>query len=218
MYSINEARRGGKQRIASFGHLYNLLALEDPQALALLAGDWKWSLPAGPWATTADANGKVSLFRPIMSSSNGNISLTFSRGFLGKPRSGPPEAHLSAEQVHVLDTLQRLCEEHSFVLEPRRGDILVFNNLAFLHARDEFVDDGDEPIELVSEGQDNPIEPRHRHIVGFLFRDREYAWPHPPGTSKQIEREYQVGREEAGANFRDMLHEWEEHVISDIAS
>jgi Taurine catabolism dioxygenase TauD, TfdA family len=79
-----------------------------------------------------------------------------------RPDFLPP---LSPSQIEALDIVQSLAARLAINVRLQAGDILAFNNLGMVHARDRFVDDE-------KSGQ-------KRHLLRIIARDETKAWAVP---------------------------------------
>lgn len=69
---------------------------------------------------------------------------------------GHPEA-MTAAQGEALHTAQRIAEEICIKLDTEEGDIQFINNLALVHARNEFQDSGEISLRILRFGLRDPI-------------------------------------------------------------
>lgn len=97
-----------------------------------------------------------------------------------------------------MDILLQKCKEHAVEHRPSRGDILFGNNLALLHARDDYVDDA-------SVG-------KVRHLVGILLKDSEMAWSQP--AELRVDALFSGPRDD----FDSILRSWEQDVPTTYVS
>ena len=69
-----------------------------------------------------------------------NFSRAFITGTPGRPRPAalPP---ITSQQLAALDELQRIAMRQAITIDFRPGNLLLFNNLRLMHARDAFIDD-----------------------------------------------------------------------------
>jgi hypothetical protein len=70
---------------------------------------------------------------------------------------------LSPRQREALDLLDSVAEKHRLEIATQAGDIHFVNNLALLHRRDCFVDEGIQ----------------RRHLIRMHLRSRELGWDIP---------------------------------------
>ena len=112
-------------------------------------------------------------FRPILFTlPSGQLALQCSRSRLyGTPTRPRPDwlPPLSSKQIEAVDALHVTGQEVSRRLHLRSGDIIFFNNLRMMHARDGFVD-GDESENTT-----------RRHLLRLILKDeRNEKWVMPP--------------------------------------
>ena len=127
--------------------------------------------------------------RPLLHMSEGRVFLqSFRRPFTGfgnTPRSAslPP---LDEAQKDALNTLYFTGLAESFAIDFDNGDLLIFNNLALLHARDAYT----------------PSDENPRHLVKMFVRDSKRGWKVPPVLEEQWENLYtRRGGEEFPLSF-----------------
>ena len=80
-----------------------------------------------------------------------------------RPSSLPP---LTKRQKKALDTLHHLAARNAQEIKLEPGDMIFFNNLSMLHARDGFVD--------------NQAAGNKRHLIRLIVRNEETAYEIPP--------------------------------------
>ncbi|KAI0187130.1 hypothetical protein EV127DRAFT_326490, partial [Xylaria flabelliformis] len=154
LFTLQLPKQGGAQYLASFWSIYNKLAEENPAVLATLASNWRYEMK---WQ-----NGVEVVDRPVMTCVGGRVQINFATAFLiGSsyiPRL-PDGPSISPAQQTAIDELLRLSRENALALDSAKGDILFANNMALVHARDNFIDDS-------STGQ-------VRHLLSVMLRDSE---------------------------------------------
>ncbi len=103
----------------------------------------------------------------------GNPFVSFTRfaltGLPSYPR-GPNAPQLSPEQADALDTLQFVAGKYAVEVEQEKGDILLINNRAVLHARDKIRDTSDDS---------------RRHLMRLCLRDTEFGRPIPDDLKRR---------------------------------
>jgi hypothetical protein len=116
-----------------------------------------------PWVQIDPTAGGGSVTRPLVfnrdPSSAQNLSVNFTYAFLVGTSSRPRPSHLPAlsnEQLRAIDELQRSGKDHAIWIEFSPGDLVLFDNLRLMHARDSFLDD-------VSKG-------RKRHLMRLIVK------------------------------------------------
>lgn len=90
--------------------------------------------------------------------------------FSRRPLTGSPVSPrtpgipaMTERQAEALDTVHFLAVEHQLRISAQKGDILLINNLAVMHARSSFVD---------APGQ-------QRHVLRMWLRNEQLQWPKP---------------------------------------
>jgi len=160
MKSRSEGQIGGALYLANATEAVNTLATHWPESLSILMENWTWINSRGPES------------RPIIyhEPGSGGVMLSCSRARLTGTQSRPRPAQLPALsgcQRTALDRLHASCQAHALKIDLRPGDILIFNNLRMLHARDAFIDDPNDPNDT------------KRHIIRLIVEDdtREHVLP-----------------------------------------
>jgi hypothetical protein len=114
---------------------------------------------------------------PFIHSRGGKVMFSFSRypltgyGEFRKRNSKLPP--VTERQLEALNALQILCGHHAFSLPTRAGDIVYMNDMALLHGRQPFDEDG---------------QPLQRHLLKLCLRDPTRAWPVPSGLQPVKDR------------------------------
>lgn len=93
-----------------------------------------------------------------------NCSRALITGTASRPRPADIPA-ITQTQQQAIDALHYFGRACAVKLNFEPGDLLFFNNLSMLHARDGFTDDQ-------SQG-------RKRHILRIILRDESFAWDVP---------------------------------------
>ena len=104
--------------------------------------------------------------RPIIFCENGRLITNFGRAPLVGSVAHPRPACLpkvNKSQVEALDHIQAIAEKNRLEMQTMAGDMHFINNLAVLHRRDGFVNDGLEK----------------RHLIRTWSRDAENGWKIP---------------------------------------
>lgn len=120
--------------------------------------------------------------------------LSFSRRpLLGSATSPRSKAipDLSDQQVEALNMIQLLAEDNAIVLDLEAGDMLFWNNLGLLHARNGFTDSHSHRRHLVriwlhndSLGWAIPPKIRQNWSEAFEHDVRQQLWPLEPITDR----------------------------------
>lgn len=130
--------------------------------------------------------------RPLLHNYDGKVLLqSFRRPFTGfgdTPRS-PNLPPLTDDQKEALDTLYFTGLAESFSIDFEHGDLLLFNNLALLHARDRYIAD-----------EENP-----RHLLKMYVRNPARGWKMPPVLQEQWQQLYQDRSSPRKENFPFMF-------------
>ena len=96
-----------------------------------------------------------------------------------RPTSLPP---LTQTQKRALDTLHYLAAKRAIEVKLQPGDMIFFNNLSMLHARDAFVD--------------NDAMGQKRHLLRLILRNEEKAYKLPPQLEETWRGLYDHDRED----------------------
>lgn len=161
LYTLSQAKKGGKSKITSSWTIYNDLAESRPDHIdTLQSPDWIFDTFGRP--------GEPYYQRPLLFNQAGKMIFAFSRRILTgskvSPRSKtiPP---MTDAQADALDALHFTAEKHSLTLDNKRGDILFWNNMSILHAREGFTD--------------GTSRDQKRHLLRLWLRSEEHAWETP---------------------------------------
>ncbi|KAM0798785.1 hypothetical protein BDR22DRAFT_777651, partial [Usnea florida] len=161
LFTISRSESGGSLYLADSTAVYEELASLTPELAHALCCDWTMVSPSPAKAFDA---------RPIAFPNHfpGRVLLNFSRARITgtpsapRPSSLPP---LTPTQRLALDTLHALAAKHAMEIQLQPGDMVFFNNLTMMHARDAFVD--------------NEAEGLKRHLLRLILRDEEMAYEVP---------------------------------------
>ncbi|KAI9893443.1 MAG: hypothetical protein M1814_006740 [Vezdaea aestivalis] len=151
----------GAQYLASFETIYNTLRETSPETLQILAGTWTWPSILNP--TAAPETGPV-----IFPTPEGRVLAQL----IYTPFMAP--GSLSAAQQGALDVVNAVAHATAVKLDRKEGDVLFFNNLALLHARDAFLP-GDS-----------------RHMLRLALREQGKMWAKPVGFEDKFEKGFGV--------------------------
>lgn len=94
--------------------------------------------------------------------------LAFSRRILTGSKVSPRSKNIPAmtdAQADALDAVHFTAEKHSLTLEGQRGDVLFWNNMSIMHAREGFTD--------------GSSRDQKRHLLRLWLRSEEHAWETP---------------------------------------
>ncbi|KAF8435248.1 hypothetical protein BGX38DRAFT_1100479 [Terfezia claveryi] len=173
LYTLEQAARGGRSKLASTGKVYN--------ELAALRPDHVYTLQKPDWVFDRFGQSPPYLTRPLLyrDAETNNITLAFSRRLLTgskvSPRSKgiPP---MTEDQAEVLDAVHFTAEHHCISLDCKRGDMQFWNNLALLHAREGFKDD--------------PESGNVRHLLRLWLKRENSPWKSPEPLQGLLEEVY----------------------------
>ncbi|KXX78006.1 hypothetical protein MMYC01_201723 [Madurella mycetomatis] len=184
LYALNVAAYGGESFLASSAKIYNELAKTRPDIIEVLAKDdwvfdefWEGQYHTRPLLYNFESHGPAFQFsrRPLTGSH-----------FSPHHPKVPAMTELQAE---ALDAVYFLAKEHALEIRLQRGDMLLFNNFAMLHARSGFADDEARGMK--------------RHMLRLWLRNEERMWK----TPRQLER---ISWECYGDNeWRRQLRVWD---------
>lgn len=95
------------------------------------------------------------------------------------PFSAHPE-YLTPEMERALHAVNNIARKISIKVDCQPGDIQLINNLAILHAREEFEDS----------------DTQKRHYLRMGIRDRKQRWMAPAGYERQFDQAYATAMED----------------------
>ncbi|KAL1836996.1 hypothetical protein VTJ49DRAFT_4399 [Mycothermus thermophilus] len=165
MYALNTAAVGGESYLASGAKIYNELARTRPDIIEVLAKD--------DWIFDEFFQGQYHTRPLLYSFPPHGPGFQFSRRPLTGAHFSPHHPSVPAMtelQAEALDAVHFLAKEHALELRLQRGDMLLINNFAALHARASFADD--------------PARDRRRHLLRLWLRNEEKRWPTPPALER----------------------------------
>ncbi|TLD28697.1 hypothetical protein PspLS_03782 [Pyricularia sp. CBS 133598] len=152
-----QAAEGGSSVIASAYAIYNLLASEHPELIDALASPFTFSIP------------KVER-RPAIFYHEGRLIVNFGRTPLIGSEAHPRDHKLplpTDEQLKALDLVEEIAHRVELRIKTQPGDIHFINNMAVLHRRDAFANDGTQ------------AQFGRRHLVRVRCRDSRRGWAIP---------------------------------------
>ncbi|KAM7184409.1 Clavaminate synthase-like protein [Naviculisporaceae sp. PSN 640] len=178
MYVQELAASGGHFKLASSAQIYNDIAATRPDVIHTLASDsWifdKFSPHLQPPYE----------IRPILLpfGEKHGPSFFYSR----RPLTGSPVAprtpgipQMTERQAEALDMVHFTAVKRQLSFTAQRGDLIMVNNLAVMHARDAFTDfhpdSGNEQSGTEKAGK----RARGRHIIRLWLRNNRLEWPKP---------------------------------------
>jgi hypothetical protein len=164
---VRQGATGGASRLVSQAALREVIARENPEALALLnrGFPYAWFEEAPPEAT-----GPVSDFNiPVLVEHEGRVQGVYIQSFMLRAAEISGNA-LSAEEAEAIDLVRQVANRPGVALEFRMepGEALIFDNLSLLHARTAF---------------DLPDASDHRRLLYRLWYASEPPRPRHPGIA-----------------------------------
>lgn len=166
MYTLETTATGGYGTFASVGSIYNQLARDDPELLAVLFKNG-WPMDRPPDKKGLDGNG-LYYRRPVMFMHKGAPEMAFSRGALIRSPRGTRSLeipNITMLQNDALDAVHYAAHQSLHRIDYETGDMLFFNNRKIIHGRDEFHDG----------------KGKTRHMLRLWLKDESMAGspPHP---------------------------------------
>ncbi|TLD19289.1 hypothetical protein PspLS_09882 [Pyricularia sp. CBS 133598] len=170
------AKEGGFIHLSSVSTIYNELAANYPDVLAVLA--------TPNWPIQITKTRLRHFLASLISYYDGKVMASLDPGRLGRQQANPEHvpnkantgAGSSLFRVPTLTQVQRdalavfdqVAHKHKISVAAQAGDIIFVNNLALVHARDAYTD------EEAAGGQ-------RRHAVRMWLHDEKLAWSRPAG-------------------------------------
>ena len=117
--------------------------------------------------------------RPILFIDGTHVIMDCSRVRITGTKTRPRPSFMPAlceQQLEALDVVQSLATKLAIKITFQEGDLIAFNNLGMMHARDSFVDDE-------STGH-------KRHLLRLIAKDDAEAWDLPPQLDAVWKRLY----------------------------
>ncbi|KAL9064938.1 MAG: hypothetical protein Q9161_008570 [Pseudevernia consocians] len=156
LFALSRSQSGGSFYLADSTVVYNELAAFQPELAQTLCRDWVM-------IKTFDT-------RPIAFPNHfpGRVLINCSRARITGTPSAPRPASLPAltsVQRRALDALHYIAMKNATGIQLESGDMVFFNNLTMMHARDSFVD--------------NEAAGLKRHLLRLILRDDEAAYELP---------------------------------------
>jgi len=158
LFCLEAAAAGGESLIASSWNVYNELAAKRPDILSTLAGEWVLD-------TFKDYNWAPPRYRRFLDKSGeDNVVMRFSRyGMTGwQEERNPQLPEPTPAQVEAIDAVQFIATANALRIALVDGDMLFVNDMALMHARDSFTENG---------------QYLKRHYLKMLFSDPVQSWP-----------------------------------------
>ena len=133
---VRGARRGGTSRVVSVPAVSNEILARRPDLHALLCSDYHRSRQG------EEVGGEAACYAmPIFAMREGKFTTQYSRTFVEAAQKLPEVPRLTAAQNEALDLHAAVCEELSFTMELRPGDLQLLNNHVIYHGRSAYEDE-----------------------------------------------------------------------------
>jgi len=165
---VRQGPAGGASRLVSQGALREIIAEENPEALALLNRGFPYAwFEEGP----PDASGPVSDFNvPVLVEHKGRVQGVFIQSFM-LAAAQAIERVLTKDEIAAIELVSQVANRPGIALEFRMepGHALIFDNLSMMHARTAF------------ERSDNPSESR---LLYRLWYATQPPRPRQPGIAQ----------------------------------
>jgi len=132
---VRPARAGGLSKVVSAVSVAEAIRARRPDLHALLFGDY-WRSRQGE-----EDGGEQQVYAlPVFAEHAGKFTTQYSRTFVEAAQKLPEVPRMSAAQDEALDLHAALCEELSFTMEFRPGDLQLLNHHVVYHARTAYED------------------------------------------------------------------------------
>ena len=132
---VRPARAGGASRIVSAVSVAEAIRARRPDLHALLCQDY-WRSRQGE-----EAGGERQVYAmPLFAEHGGKFTSQYSRTFVEAAQKLPGVPPLTPAQNEALDLHAAVCEELSFTMELRSGDLQLLNNHVTYHGRTAYED------------------------------------------------------------------------------
>jgi Taurine catabolism dioxygenase TauD, TfdA family len=132
---VRPARAGGLSKVVSAVSVAEAIRARRPDLHALLFGDY-WRSRQGE----EDGGERQVYALPVFAEHAGKFTTQYSRTFVEAAQKLPDVPRMSAAQDEALDLHAALCEELSFTMEFRPGDLQLLNNHVVYHGRTAYED------------------------------------------------------------------------------
>jgi len=132
---VRPARAGGLSKVVSAVSVAEAVRARRPDLHALLFADY-WRSRQGE----EDGGERQVYALPVFAEHAGKFTTQYSRTFVEAAQKLPDVPRMSAAQDEALDLHAALCEELSFTMEFRPGDLQLLNNHVVYHARTAYED------------------------------------------------------------------------------
>lgn len=132
---VRPAARGGLSKVVSAPAVHNAILARRPDLHALLCAPYYHS-------REGEAGGRQRYYAmPIFGMRDGRFTSQYSRTFVENAQGIPGVPALTAAQNEALDLWAEVCEELSYAMDMRPGDVQLLNNHVVYHARTTYEDD-----------------------------------------------------------------------------
>ncbi|KAK3115469.1 hypothetical protein LTR53_005171 [Teratosphaeriaceae sp. CCFEE 6253] len=172
LYCRQSSADGGELFLSSSWKIYNELAANHPDVIRTLAEPWEWQ-------TESAYERPKTMHEPCIFFEAGRLIMRFMKA----PLEGSEDARrdkrlapLRPEQVHALRVVDALALKYTVTFRLQAGDMIFFNNLALLHARNKF--------------QDGDAQGAKRHLTRMIVRDSQEGWEIPEMLHEHWSRWY----------------------------
>ena len=174
LHCLQPAKSGGETSIVNVDAIYARLQADSPDLAACLFSDfpvWEVAGQHGIAEARPAASG-----RPVLAMRDGVLSCVIYRPFIERAAAAAG-APLDARQVAALDAFERASKAPDLTLRfhLRRGDTMLLNNRAVLHARTDYEDwpEPDRRRHLLRVWVDAPriLPVAQTHALGDLFAE-----------------------------------------------
>lgn len=163
LYTLSQGRRGGRFYLAAASLIYDELQRTRPDLISVLEAPWTMIIPQPDGSSPSETRPLLfhspSTKHTIISCSRARITGTPSRP---RPSSLPV---ITGLQQEALDALHYISQKVAIPIDFKAGDMLFFNNLTMMHARDSF------------DNNDSCVSEKKRHLLRLIIRDESGERP-----------------------------------------
>lgn len=179
LYTLSPGTGGGRFYLAAASLIYDELQRNRPDLISVLEAPWTMIIPQPDGSSSSETRPLLfhnpSTKRTIISCSRARITGTPSR-----PRPSDLPA-ITPLQQEALDALHYFGQKVAIPIDFKAGDMLFFNNLTMMHARDSFLND-------------SSITGKKRHLLRLIIRDDSWErkrWHVPEELHRQMSAIYE---------------------------
>jgi Taurine catabolism dioxygenase TauD, TfdA family len=198
LYTLSPGSSGGRFYLAPASSIYSELQRTRPDLIPVLAAPWTMISPQPDGSSSSETRPLLfhipSTNRTIISCSRARITGTPSRP---RPSNLPAITPLQHE---ALDALHFIAQKVAIPIDFQAGDMLFFNNLTMMHARDSFDDDK------------SGIPDEKRHLLRLIIRDESEGtgkWNVPSELDRQMSALYDHEAREEEFQIEKARFSWE---------